>query len=111
MRPVVFCADRHFLQHAAIAAVSAVTAACRGPVRLQVPSCDADDDVEALYQALRPCVHIELFVCKVEPKTFAGLSVDWLLTKAVCPRFLAVPYVSAPQGPLLSVSRQNAMTP
>lgn len=87
---VLFCADRRFLQHAAAAALSVVTAARSRPVSLHILSCDADDVAEAtLRQALSSCRSAKVFVYKVEPERLAGLFIDRHLTKEAYLRFLA----------------------
>ena len=87
---VLFCADRLFLQHAAVAALSVASATVARPIRVHVMSCDQDARAQAmLREALRPCAHVRVEFHRVEPGRLAGLFVDRHLTKEAYLRFLA----------------------
>ena len=63
---VVFCADRRYVQHVAVAAVSLARAAVRRPVLCHLLTCDADDAAVArLREALRPYPSIAVAVHRV----------------------------------------------
>jgi lipopolysaccharide biosynthesis glycosyltransferase len=86
---VLFCADRRFFQHMAVAAVS-LAAVARSPLQIHVMSCDADAAAEAkLREALRPFDRVDVAVHHVDPARLADLFVDRHLSKEAYLRFLA----------------------
>lgn len=87
---VLFCADRRYIEHASVAAVSVASAARRTPLRIHVMSCDADAASAArLRSALRPFGHVDVAFHPVEPERLAGLFADKHLSKEAYLRFLA----------------------
>ncbi|QDA35813.1 glycosyltransferase family 8 protein (plasmid) [Paracoccus liaowanqingii] len=87
---VLFCADRHYLQHAAVAAVSLAVASSPHPVHIHVMTTE-DDPVsrEMLAETLRPFSNVAVSFHKVDSGRVMGAHVDRYITKEAYLRFLA----------------------
>ncbi len=86
---LLFCADRPFFRHAAVAAVSAASAT-RGPLQVHLLTCDSCPEEEARFRAaLAPFAHVGISVHRVPATRLEGLFVDRHLSPAAYLRFLA----------------------
>lgn len=86
---VLFCANRDYYRHAAVAAVSLATAT-RAPVVVHVVTTDdCTDEAERLRRSLRPFAHLRLETHRVERARVAGAFVDRYITGEAYLRFLA----------------------
>lgn len=87
---VVFCADRVFMQHAAVAAVSLLENSPDGRFCIHYVTCDRDPQAEALLaQSIAPYRRATLRFHRVDPDRLAGAFADRHVTRAAYLRFLA----------------------
>lgn len=93
---VLFCADRGYFPHMAVAAVS-LAAHTRRRIHVHVLTCDDLGDLEpALAETLAPHPHVTWTIRRIEDARLATLFVDKYLTKEAYLRFLA-PEVLPPE--------------
>ena len=87
---VVFCADRLFMQHAAVAAVSMLENSPGGMFCIHYVTCDHDPHAENLLaQSIAPYRGATLRFHRVDPDRLAGAFADRHVTRAAYLRFLA----------------------
>lgn len=93
---VLFCADRHYLQHAAVAAVSLAMA--RGSPAIDVHIMTMDEDPAAqrmMTDTLRPFPHVTLTFHTVRDARLADAHADRYITRDAYLRFLAADVLPA----------------
>ena len=87
---VLFCANRTYFQHMAVAALSVVEASRRPHIHVHVMTCDHHRDAEdKLVETLRPYANARVTIHHVSDERLATLFVDKYLTKEAYLRFLA----------------------
>ena len=87
---VLFCANRGYAQHLAVAAVSLACHSDAPRIRIHVMTCDADAPTEArLAESLRPFPNIELCIHHVTDSRLGAAFVDKYVTKEAYLRLLA----------------------
>jgi lipopolysaccharide biosynthesis glycosyltransferase len=87
---VVFCADRFFIQHGAVAAVSMLENSPGGQFCIHYVSCDRDRDAEMkLAATLKRYPNAALRFHQIDDAKIAGAFADRHVTKAAYLRFLA----------------------
>ena len=97
---VVFCADRFFLQHAAVAAVSMLEHSPGGRFCVHYVTCDEDLDAEAkLAATLAQYPNVALQFHRVDESKIASAFADRHVTEAAYLRFLAPEILAAGDRP------------
>ncbi len=87
---VLFCADRGYLQHVAVAALSLAEASPGRTIAVNLLTCDAESEgEEKLRESLRRYPGVTLVIHRVERERLAQLFVDGHVTQEAYLRFLA----------------------
>lgn len=87
---VLFCADRDYLQHTAVAAVSLLESSRSRRVCIHLATCERDADADGRFaESLAPYSNASIHIHRVEPSIFSECFVSRHLTRAAYIRFLA----------------------